>query len=170
MPHALALKYGLTEAELLDALAKRFRARVALEGVVAEVHLGRKIELLRQSGAVERFDSTDEDGKPDYKIWLPGRDSPVLVECKNVRNSNEAYRSAGKIVGYKVEVQKTRASHSDPLSRFYDFSGYFDILAVCLGKKTGNWDQFMYCSCKDLNPHLRHPAKLAVMQRVPTAG
>jgi hypothetical protein len=38
VPHALELKYGLTAQELLDAIDKRFRLKVALEGAVAEVH------------------------------------------------------------------------------------------------------------------------------------
>ena len=36
MPHALELKYGLTAQELLDAIDKRFRLKVALEGTFAE--------------------------------------------------------------------------------------------------------------------------------------
>ena len=41
MPHHLELKYGLTAQELLDAIDKRFRLKVALEGAVAEVHFER---------------------------------------------------------------------------------------------------------------------------------
>ena len=65
-----------------------------------------------------------------------------------------------------MEVQKTRAARADPSSRHYDV-GYFDILAVCLGKKTGNWSDFLFVKTDDLARHSQHPEKLAVMQRVP---
>lgn len=37
--HALEKTYGLSATELLDAVAKRFRLRAALEGAVAEVQM-----------------------------------------------------------------------------------------------------------------------------------
>ena len=45
MPHPLEAKYGLTSGELLDAIDRRFRLTVALEGAVAEVHFERKIRV-----------------------------------------------------------------------------------------------------------------------------
>ena len=77
-----------------------------------------------------------------------------------------AYRKKGQIVAFKVETQKTRASKGDLSSRHYSF-GQFEILAVCLGKKTHNWRQFMYIQAKDLTPHVNYPEKLAVMHPVP---
>ena len=50
MPHALELKYGLTAQELLDAIDKRFRLKVALEGAVAEVHFERKLRIASREG------------------------------------------------------------------------------------------------------------------------
>ena len=41
--HALEQEYGLTKEEILDAISRRFRAQVTLEGAVAEVHLGKYI-------------------------------------------------------------------------------------------------------------------------------
>lgn len=166
MPHELEDRYGLTSEELLDALNARFRARVALEGAVAEVHLEKKLRVLLKEGAITKYESYDLDGYPDFEIWIHSRQEPLRIECKSVRDSKEAYRAEGKIIAYKVETQKTRASKSDKGSRYYDVS-YFDILAVCLGKKTGNWTQFLFCRTVDLQKNSEFPGKLDVMQRVP---
>jgi hypothetical protein len=146
-------QYGITTAELLEAMNRRFRAKVTLEGVVAEIHLGKKIKALKERGVIAGFVAHDEDGKPDYSIVLPSDSGRVyLVECKNVRDKDEAYRKRGEITAYKVETQKTRASKGDPSSRFYGFD-QFDILAVCIGQKTGDWSQFMFIRSNDLPPH-----------------
>jgi hypothetical protein len=168
MKHPLESQYGLSAYEMLDALAKRFRARVTLEGAVAEVQMEKKIKALVGT-VVERYETHDLDGHPDFSIWLPGAKKSLLAECKNVRNRDEAYREGGQVVAYKVETQKTRASQGDPTSRFYGV-GQFDILGVCLGKKTGNWSDFTFARAADLARHETHRGKLAVFQRVPLPG
>jgi hypothetical protein len=165
--HALEREYGLTKEELLDAINRRFRAKVTLEGAVAEVHLGKQIRFLQESGLIARLEEHDKDAYPDYSIWLRGRpDREFTIECKNVRDKEEAYRKGGEVTSYKVETQKTRTSKSDRSSRYYGYD-QFDILAVCLGKKTHNWKQFMFIRSKDLSPHPRYRSKMAVMHRVP---
>jgi hypothetical protein len=166
MPHPLEKAYGLTATELLEALARRFRAKVALEGAVAEVHMERKFKAAQAAGALLKYQIHDEDGHPDFSIWLRGREKALLAECKTVRDSNEAYRSGGKVTAYKVETQKTRASQGDPSSRFYG-ADQFAILGVCLGKKTGRWDEFVFIRSSKLARHRSYPKKLAVMHRVP---
>lgn len=163
--HVLEKTYGLTARELLDGVARRFRLRAALEGAVAEIQMERHLMALVGNG-IDRYESHDLDGHPDFSIWLPGREKPILAECKNVRNHNEAYRQGGEIVAFKVETQKTRASKGDATSRFYDGT-QFDILGVCLGKKTGDWRDMIFVQTKDLDRHSAHPRKLAVFQRVP---
>ena len=163
--HYLEDKYGLTAYELLDALDKRFRAKVTLEGAVAEVQMEKHINALVGS-VIDRYTSHDRDGYPDFSIWLPGRTDPLLAECKNVRDADEAYRSGGEIVAYKVETQKTRAATGDPTSRYYGVD-QFHILGVCLGKKTDNWSDFMFIKTSSLETHKNHDNKLATMQRVP---
>lgn len=120
--------------------------------------------------AVERYESHDLDGHPDFSLWMPGRATPLLAECKNIRESSakggEAYRKGGKIVAYKVETQKTRAAKGDPTSRLYGIDQYH-ILGVCLGKKTGDWADFMFVRTVDLACDRQHSHKLAVFQRVP---
>ena len=44
--HPLETKYGLTSAELLDAVNERFRLKVALEGAVAEFQMAKHIDQL----------------------------------------------------------------------------------------------------------------------------
>jgi hypothetical protein len=165
--HALEIEYGLTREEILDAISKRFRAKVTLEGAVAEVHLGKHIAALLESRVIARFEAHDRDGYADYTIWLPKPTAtPLRIECKNVRNSEEAYRKKGVVTAYKVEVQKTRASKGDKSSRYYD-RNHFEILAVCLGKKTHDWTQFMFIESRHLARHATYPKKLAVMHAVP---
>ncbi len=168
MAHELEKKYGLSATELLDALNRRFRARVTLEGAVAEVQMAKKITALCGS-VVERFENHDIDGHPDFSIWIKGFSQPLLAECKNVRDSEEAYRKDGQIIAYKVETQKTRASQGDPVSRYYGLT-QFHILGVCLGKKSGDWSDFGFIRVSRLQPHPKYASKLAVMQRVPISG
>ena len=168
MEHPLETRYGLTASELLDALEGRFRARVALEGAVAEVQMEKKVRAL-VGAVVDRYEVYDRDGHPDFGIWVRGHSDRLLAECKTVRDSEEAYRSGGEVVAYKVETQKTRASRGDPTSRYYGVE-QFDVLGVCLGKKTGNWADFMFIRSVDLARHQAHAGKLAVMQRIPLPG
>jgi hypothetical protein len=77
MEHPLAKQYGLTANELLDAVNGHFRLKVALEGAVAEVQMEKKIKALVGS-VVERFESYDQDGHPDFGIWLPGSNRRLL--------------------------------------------------------------------------------------------
>ncbi len=167
--HPLESTYGLSSGELLDAINARFRLKVALEGAVAELQMAKHIDRLIGS-VIERYEHHDLDAYPDFSIWVPGRNAPLLAECKNIRESSklggEAYRTGGQIVAYKAETQKTRAAKDDASSRFYGFEQYH-ILGVCLGKKTGNWSDFLFVRTMDLERHAEHSQKLAVMQRVP---
>ncbi len=120
--------------------------------------------------AVKRYVLHDEDGRPDFSLWISGRDTPLLAECKNIRESGkkggEAYRKGGEIVAYKVETQKTRAAKGDPTSRLYGIDQYH-ILGVCLGKNTGDWSDFLFARTVDLACDRKHSHKLGVFQRVP---
>ena len=49
MEHPLAKQYGLTAHELLDAVNRCFRLKVALEGAVAEVQMEKKIKTLESA-------------------------------------------------------------------------------------------------------------------------
>ena len=156
MTHPLELQYGLTAEELLDALNRRFRAKVALEGVVAEVQLEKHIRASASLGVIARYEAHDKDGYPDFSVWLPHRSDPLRIEVKNVRDAHDAYRHRGQVVAHKVEVQKTRAAQGNASSRFYD-AGLFQILAVCLGKQTGNWTDFRFVATQHPKRHPIYP-------------
>lgn len=166
MIHPLESQYGFSAKELLDGLSRRFRAKVALEGVVAEIQMKKKIEYVTRKGIISHYEEHDKDNYPDFTIKLKKIKKPLRIECKNIRDSHEAYKTGGKVVAYKVETQKTRAAKADPSSRFYE-TNRFEILAVCLGKKTGHWKDFLFANTFDLNRHQKYPEKLAVFQRVP---
>jgi hypothetical protein len=158
MPHALEIQYGLTAQELLGAIERRFRLKVALEGAVAEVHFERKIKTATQEGWLADFQNHDADGMHDLTIQTL-RGNNLRVEVKTIRNGTKP----------KVELQKTRAAKGDPSSRYYD-ADRFDVVAVCLGRHTGDWTQFAYCLANELPRHKEYSAKLAVMHNVPLLG
>ena len=161
MPHPLEAKYGLTSGELLDAIDRRFRLKVALEGAVAEVHFERKIRVGSQEGWIGGFEAHDTDGSHDFTLFARSG-SPIRVEVKTIRNGARP----------KVEVQKTRNAKDDPSSRLYA-ADQFDVLAVCIGRFTGNWTEFRYAIVDRLPRHRTYPNKLQVMHDVPlepTAG
>lgn len=155
MPHALELKYGLTAEELLEAIERRFRLKVALEGAVAEVHFERKLRVASREGWLATYEPHDLDGMHDFTVVTRAGKS-IRVEVKTIRNGPRL----------RVELQKTRAAKSDPSSRFYSRE-HFDVVAVCVGRATGDWSQFRYVLVRDLPSHASHPGKLQVMHTVP---
>ncbi|NTW68747.1 MAG: hypothetical protein HGB23_02725 [Chlorobiaceae bacterium] len=155
MPHALELKYGLTAQELLDAIDKRFRLKVALEGAVAEVHFERKLRVASREGWLTCYESHDVDGMHDFTvITLTGM--TIRVEVKTIRNGPKP----------QVELQKTRTAKGDPSSRYYD-RNHFDVVAVCVGRLTSDWSQFRYALVRDLPNHRLHPNKIQIMHPIP---
>jgi hypothetical protein len=165
LPHPLEDEYGLTAQELLDAVNQRFRAKVALEGVVAEAQFERKLRTFKEAGTIADYRMYDKDDYPDFSIRILEGGPEYMVEVKNIRDAKEAYKTGGEVVAYKVELQKTRRG-ADPSSRYYDVDR-FDIVAVCLGKKTGDWGEFFYAMTADLTRSSKYPDKLDIMHRVP---
>ncbi len=166
MPHPLEDEYNLTATELLDMINERFRRKGALAGAVAEVQFEKRLVALREAGTISRYEHHDIDNYPDFTIWLSEEGPELKIEVKNVRDyKGAAYTQDGEITAYMVEIQKTRRG-ADESSRYYDVD-HFDIVAVCLGKKTGNYENFFFARATDLKPHADYPNKLAAMQRVP---
>jgi len=157
MPHNLEIKYGLTAQELLDAIDKRFRLKVALEGAVAEVHFERKLRIATREGWLKDFEGHDIDGMYDFTVVTLAGVS-IRVEVKTLRNGPKP----------RVELQKTRAAKADPSSRYYD-RDHFDVVAVCMGRSTGDWAQFRYAFVGELPRHKDYPNKLSVMHNIPEA-
>jgi hypothetical protein len=149
--HDLERLFGLDAATILDIVERNFRLGVAVRGSVAEHHLGL---LLSHDPAVAHFEAIDEDGKPDFGIWL--RDGRKLtIECKNALR--ETYKSGEA----KVETQKTRDSGA---GRKYTVDA-FDIVAACLFSVTGRWE-FVFKWSKDLARWPADPTRLAAIQRI----
>jgi hypothetical protein len=154
MPHALEIKYGLTAQELLDAIDRRFRLKVALEGAVAEVHFERKLRIASREGWLTSYEGHDVDGMHDFTVvTISG--VTIRVEVKTIRNGAKP----------QVELQKTRAAKGDPSSRYYE-RDHFDVVAVCVGRFTGDWSQFRYVQVRELPSHRSHPNKLQVMHPI----
>lgn len=152
--HDLERAYDLSAAEILSIVSERSRLAMALRGGVAEHHLGR---LLEADELVESAEIGQQEGPPDF--WVTLADGAKLtIECKNASPKTYADNTP------KVEIQKTRASRGDPLSRLYPFDA-FDLIAVCLYGPTGKWD-FKFKRTADLAPHPDHPSRIAPLQRV----
>ena len=165
MPHLLEDEYGLSAGELLDAVNERFRLKVALEGAVSEVKFETKLHALKNSGAITYYRQNDTDNYPDFSVWLSEGGPEIRIEVKKVRNAEDGYRRGGEIYAYKVEVQKTRRGEHES-TRSYDVD-HFEVLAVCVGPKTGDWEDFYFVKTDDLARHSKYADKLAAYHKVP---
>jgi hypothetical protein len=108
MRHTLERTFHLTSEELLEIIANRKRLTIAVRGGVAEQHL---INALERDPAVIGVRPIDSDGPPDVIAILRGG-KQLKIECKNGEERKYANGDG------RVEVQKTRASKSDPASRY----------------------------------------------------
>ena len=152
--HDLEVAYELSALEILEIVSERSRLAMAVRGGVAEHHLGRQ---LRDDAAVAAAIPGEQEGPPDFHVSLVDA-REVTVECKNA--SPKPYVDGTP----KVEVQKTRASRGDPLSRLYRVDA-FDVVAVCMYGPTGRW-AFRYRRTVDLERHPEHRDRVAPLQRV----
>lgn len=115
------------------------------------MHFERKLKLATREGWLKSYVGHDVDGMHDFTIaTLAGTD--IRVEVKTVRNGERQ----------QVELQKTRAAKGDPSSRYYN-RDHFDLVAVCMGRATGDWSEFLYALVEVLPSHRLHPDKLQVM-------
>ncbi len=127
--HALAQEFELTESEVLDVIANARRLKMAVRGWVAEEHLVRQLKVLPHVTECQRVDA---EGSPDVQLRYRG--SRLLsVECKNTLRQVQADQLP------RIDFQRTRASKSDPCSRFYKAND-FDVIAGCLHARTERWE------------------------------
>lgn len=154
MPHPLEEKYGLSAVELLEAIERRFRLKVALEGAVAETHFERKLKVAAKEGWLESYTAHDQDNVHDYTVRTLASSS-IRIEVKSVK--------AAKVP--QVELRKTRAAKFDPSNRLYDCS-HFDVVAVCMGRSNGDWSDFVYCKVSELPLHSEFPGKLKILHDI----
>lgn len=153
--HALAEEFHLSQNEILDLIESAPRLKMAVRGWVAETHLRKYL-----SGFPDiECETIEQDGKPDFILRY--RDCQALyVECKNVLRKTFSDGLP------RVDFQKTRASKSDPCSRYYR-PEEFEIVAACLHPCTETWE-FSFALTSDLDPHPKCPGRLSNKVRVDT--
>lgn len=153
--HPVERMLNASARDILDALENGFRARADLKGKLAELFMSRHLDELQRAGYVDRYEWFDQDGVPDFTIWLTSQ-RIVTLEVKNVRSGRGPLR---------VETQKTRPSRADPMSRYYR-ADQFDILAACLYNRTGRWE-YLFVRTSDLRRLASNERYLEPMQAVP---
>jgi hypothetical protein len=147
--HRLLSELDLPSEALFDLIEGASRLKMAVRGWVAEQKLE---DALRKLPGVSDCHRINEEGMPDVRLrWKGG--PPILVECKNV------LRKTTKDGLAKLDFQRTRASKSDPCSRYYSADD-FAVLAACLHATTTQW-RFSYALTKELPKHASCRNRLA---------
>lgn len=156
-PHVLEEQFALTSEQILDIIGGRNRLSVAVRGGVAEHHLEHR---LRQDPGIADVRRLDVDAMHDFDVTTVAGEL-LRVECKN---ASPKLNAAGE---FRVEVQKTRASKSDPASRFYPVDA-FDVVAACVFSATGRWD-FWFGRTAEMQRHTSFADRLAPIQVIGSA-
>jgi hypothetical protein len=141
LSHKLLDELSIAPGALLDLILSASRLKMAVRGWVAEKHLA---DFLERIDGVSECHRVQEEGKPDISLRWKGS-NPILIECKNVLRTTYA----GGIP--KLDFQRTRASKSDPCSRYYR-PGDFQVLAACLHPVTEQWE-FRFALTRELPAH-----------------
>ena len=152
--HVLEEQFALTSEQILDIIGGRNRLSVAVRGGVAEHHLERS---LREDPGIAEVRRLDVDAMHDFDVTTVAGEM-LRVECKN---ASPKLSAGGK---FRVEVQKTRSSKSDPASRFYPADA-FDVVAACVFSATGQWD-FWFGRTAEMQRHSSFADRLAPIQVV----
>lgn len=139
--HILAKEFMLAEEEVLDLIEKAPRLKMAVRGWVAEVHLYRQLKSIY---GVTECAHIEDEGAADIRLRYRGS-RPIDIECKNVLRKTTA---AGVP---RIDFQRTRASKSDPCTRYYKPDD-FDVIAGCLHAVTSRWE-FRYAIPGSLDSH-----------------
>jgi hypothetical protein len=146
--HPLAKELALDPDQILELISNARRLKMAVRGWVAEEHLRAALSAIPQVSKCERL---DVEGGPDIRLSYRGR-SLLTIECKNVlRVTDKEHRP-------RIDFQRTRASKSDPCSRYYA-PGDFDIVAGCLHAVTEKWE-FRYALTSELPRHSKCSGKI----------
>lgn len=154
--HPVERMLNASARDILDALENGFRSRADLKGKLAELFMSRHLDELQRAGTIDHYEWFDKDGVPDFTIWFSDGTLRQL-EVKNVRSGTGPLR---------VETQKTRASQSDPMSRYYRVDK-FELVAACLYNATGRWE-YVFARARELVKLPANSDYLATMQRIDT--
>lgn len=155
--HRLIAELGLDPATLFDLIDEAGRLKMAVRGWVAEVHLE---DFLRDVPGVTDCQRLNAEGQPDLQLVYRGR-GPFLVECKNVLRALAANGNP------RLDFQRTRASKSDPCSRYYQ-PAEFGLVAACLHAVTERWE-FRFATTASLPEHEKCPGRIRNTLRVDDA-
>lgn len=147
--HALATEFQLAPDEILDLIAQARRLKMAVRGWVAEEHLAR---TLRCIPGITECCRIEQEGGPDISLRYRGS-RLIKIECKNVLHDQSREGFA------RLDFQRTRASKSDPCSRYYRATD-FDLVAACLHAVTRAWE-FRYLPTAGFLPHKSCTGRLA---------
>lgn len=161
--HQLENELNAPAVDILEAIARGFRAKADVKGKLAELYLFRELESARQKGIIDEVTWNDEDGKPDFEIAKNNK--RIIIECKNVRSITEKTKNMHGDGWSKVELQKTRNS-KDPLNPTRGYSpSHFGVLAACLFNSTKRWE-FRYILSSDLALRKDPPTLLEIYHKV----
>jgi len=150
MSHKLETDFQMSANEILDVVLKNNRTLMNLKGAIAQEHLSRYLEDLKQKGIIQNYETIDKDGQPDFRIKFKNKD--ILLECKNVEKEKKVNKDI-TIDFWRTRYQKTKG----PLSRFYHQSD-FQVLAACLYNRSGKWE-FRFIKTKALPRHPEDPER-----------
>lgn len=146
--HPLTKELSLDSDQILELIASARRLKMAVRGWVAEKHL---YDRLKQIPKVSDCERLDVEGSPDIRLRYRG--GPLLtIECKNV------LRQVDRNNCPRIDFQRTRASKSDPCSRYYAPTD-FDLVAGCLHAVTEQWE-FRYALTSELPLHAKCAGKI----------
>lgn len=148
--HQLEEQFNLSAAEILDVIKSSNRTLIAVRGAIAQEHLRRYLEALKNKGVLSGYSAIDQDGKPDFAVVYKGRQ--YLIECKNVQKTMRKSEVT-------VDFMRTRYAKTDgPQGRFYKISE-FQVLAACLYNQLGIW-KFKFISTDRLSVHPTYSDRL----------
>ena len=174
--HPLEDEFRSIAEHILDAILAGNRAKVDVKGKLAELYLNHALIDLKKRGLIEDFRWHDEDSDVDFSVNIDG--VLVRIECKNIRSLKKERPKKPPKPGRKpreprakkpqpveVELQKTRNSKDGKKTRGYK-RGYFDVLAVSLFNRVGEW-RYLYIEELDLAERPGEPEFLKIYQPVP---
>lgn len=166
MGHPLEAKLNAPAADIMDAIAKGFRAQADVKGKLAELYFSRALEHLKVRGVIQGFTWNDKDGEPDFVVEIDGK--KLVAEVKNIRSGSQK-RLVGDGWG-TVELQKTRngVDASGQKTRGYQ-KDHFDLLGVCLFNQTGQWT-YCFADSSHLSVRTTDANILEIYQRVTYTG
>lgn len=143
---------------ILTAIERQRMSVMNVKGQLAEYYLNETLTGLLAAGRIQEFEWRTES--PDFSVMVDNRN--VTIECKNVRKE-----SGKKVDPWWAEVQRTRNSKDGTNSRAYTIHD-FDILAVCLFNRTGEWRHWFVAS-KNLQRRAQDQNLLEIHQTMPLA-